>query len=72
MAERRDVGEQRRLDVLAGDQQLHGLEARIARSVDEILALCDEQPQLLAPAPLVQLADELELLVVARADQVRR
>jgi hypothetical protein len=72
MPERRDVGEQRRLDVLAGDQQLHGLEARIACGVDEILALSDEQPQLLAPAPLVQLADELELLVVARADQVRR
>jgi hypothetical protein len=44
----------------------------MARSVDEVLALCHEQPQLLAPAPLVQLADELELLVVARADQVRR
>jgi hypothetical protein len=42
------------------------------RSVDEILALDDEEPELVAPAPLVQLADELELLVVARGDQVRR
>jgi hypothetical protein len=72
MPERRDLGEQRRLDVLAGHQQLHRLEARVARGVDEILPFRDEQPQLLAPPPLVQLADKLELLVVARVDQVRR
>ncbi|HWJ32931.1 MAG TPA: hypothetical protein VNR59_11370 [Gaiellaceae bacterium] len=70
MSQRRDLREQRRLDVLAGDQQVDGLEARGARRLNEILPLGDEQPELVAPAALLQLADELELLVVARADQV--
>ena len=39
--------------------------------VDEVLALDDEQAELVAPAPLVQLADELQLLVVARGDHRR-
>jgi hypothetical protein len=37
----------------------------MTRSGDEILALDEEEPELVAPAALVQLADELELLVVA-------
>jgi hypothetical protein len=65
---RRHLGEQRRLDVLAGDEQLDRLGRR---GVDEILALTGEEPELVPPAPLVQLADELELLVVARGDQGR-
>jgi hypothetical protein len=50
MPERRDLCEERRLDVLARDEQL----------------------ELVAPAPVVELADELEPLVVARGDQVCR
>jgi hypothetical protein len=72
MSECRDLGEQRRLDVLARDEQLDRLPARRAAGVDEILALGDEQPELVAPAPLAQLADELELLVVAGGDQLAR
>jgi hypothetical protein len=70
MSERRDLGEQRRLDVLTGNQTLDLLEAVIERGDDEVLALDEEEPELVAPASLVQLADELELLVVARADQL--
>jgi hypothetical protein len=70
MRERRHLGEKRRLDVLPGDEHVDVLEARFARRVDQVLPLGDEQTELLAPAALVQLADELELLVVARVDQV--
>jgi hypothetical protein len=70
MAERRDVREKRRLDVLAGDEHVDRFESCVARGVDEILTLGDEEPELVAPPPLVQLADELELFVVARADQL--
>jgi hypothetical protein len=70
MAERRHLGEQRRLDVVAGDEHVDRLEAGVARGVDEVLTLRREQPELVAPAALVQLPDELELLVVARADQL--
>jgi hypothetical protein len=69
MPERRDLGKQRGLDVLAGDQQLDRLDAGGQSRVDEILTLRDEQPELLAPAALAQLPDELELLVLARGDQ---
>jgi len=70
MSERRDRRKQRRLDVVAGNEHVSRLEAGSKCRVDKILALGDEQPELVAPAALVQLADELELLVVARADQV--
>jgi hypothetical protein len=69
MRERRDVGEQRRLDVLARDEQLDRLE--VGGSLDEVLPLDREQPELLPPAPVVELADELEPLVVAGGDQLR-
>ena len=62
----RDLREQARLDVLPRDEQRNGLGGRRG---DEVLALADEQPELVPPAPLLQLADELELLVLARADQ---
>jgi len=39
--------------------------------VHEILTFRDEEPELVAPAAIVQLADELELLVVERGDQDR-
>ena len=58
MAERRDLGE-----------QLDRLDLRRPRRVDEILALGNEEPELVAPAPVGELAYELELLVVAGDDQ---
>jgi hypothetical protein len=70
--ERRHLGHELRRDVLAGDEQLDRLDARVTRGVDEVLAFGDEQPELVAPAPVVELADELEPLVVARGDQVSR
>jgi hypothetical protein len=66
MSERRDLRHERRLDVLACDEQVDRLDAG---GVDEILTLRDEQPELVAPAPVVELADELEPLVVAGGDQ---
>jgi hypothetical protein len=65
MRERRDLGEQRGLDVLPSDEQLDRLDA----VGDEILPLDGEQPKLLPPAPVVELADELEPFVVAGSDQ---
>jgi hypothetical protein len=41
--ERRHLGDQRRLDVVARNQQLDRLEAGVARGVDEILTLRDEE-----------------------------
>jgi hypothetical protein len=63
MRERRHLGKERRVDVLPGDEQLDRLE--LTGGLDEILALDDEQLELVAPAPVVELADELEPLVVA-------
>jgi hypothetical protein len=60
--ERRHLRQQRRLDVLSGHEQLDRPDA-VGR--EQILALDDEQPKLVAPAPVVELADELEPLVVA-------
>jgi hypothetical protein len=47
------------------DQQLDRLEPGHVRRLDEVLSLRDEQPELVAPAPVTELADELEPLVVA-------
>jgi hypothetical protein len=69
MPERRRLREQLRGDVVAGDEQLGGLEPRGEPGLDEVLSLDREQPELVAPAPVVELADELEPLVVARGDQ---
>jgi hypothetical protein len=66
--ERRHLREQRRLDVLARDEQLDRLET--GGGLDEVLPFDSEQPELVAPAPVVELADELEPLVVARGDQL--
>jgi hypothetical protein len=65
--ERRHLGQERRLDVLARDEQVDRLDAR--GRLDEILTLRDEQLELVSPAPVVELADELEPLVVAGGDQ---
>jgi hypothetical protein len=65
MRERRHLCEEQRLDVLAGDQSLDGLDA----VGEQVLPLDREQPELVPPAPVVELADELEPLVVAGGDQ---
>jgi hypothetical protein len=69
MPERRDLGQERRLDVLSGEKQFDRLDPGVDSCLDEILTLCDEEPELVAPAAVLQLADELELLVVERGDQ---
>ena len=61
----RDLREQLRVDVLAGAQQVDRLGGR---RLDRVLALDEEEPELLAPAPVVQLADELQALVVPGDD----
>ena len=70
MGERRHFSEQCRLDVLARDQQFDRLDACSLSSGDQILTLRDEEPELLPPAAVLQLADELELLGLAGGDQV--
>jgi hypothetical protein len=69
MPQRRDFCDQRRLDVLPGDEHLDRLDPRVAGGLYEVLPLRDEEPELVAPAAVVQLADELELLVLAGGDQ---
>jgi hypothetical protein len=72
MPKRRDLAEQLRLDVLASDQELDRLDPCAERGVDEIFSLRREESELVAPAAVVQLADELELLVLAGGDQAIR
>jgi hypothetical protein len=61
MPKARHPCEQLRFDVLTGDEELHRLDLR---RLDEILALDDEEAELVAPAPVAELADELQPLVV--------
>jgi hypothetical protein len=70
VGQRRDFRQQRRLDVLARNEQLDRLDPRSCRRGNEILALRDEEPELVPPAAVVQLANELELLVFPGGDQV--
>ncbi len=65
MRRRRHLGEQARLDVLARPQQVDRLGRR---GRDRVLALDEEEAELVAPATLVQLADEPQPFVVARDD----
>jgi hypothetical protein len=66
MRQRRHAREQLLLHRLAGDEQVHRLDARAARRLDEVLALGGEEPGLLAMLALGEhLANELERLVVA-------
>src|SRR4051812_3066415 len=79
MRERRDLRGPRRPHVLAPAQQpdrpapaaraQRPAGAAPRRGFDQILPLDNEQPELVAPAALVQLADELQPLVVAGGDQ---
>ena len=69
MAEGRHLREQLGLDVLARNEHVGGLETGGEPGLEQILSLDREQPELVAPAPVVELADELEPLVVARGDR---
>ena len=68
MRRARNVGEQLRFDVLARPEQV---DRRHRRSGDSVLALDEEQPELLAPALVVQLPNELEAVVVPGDDHSR-
>jgi hypothetical protein len=72
MSKDRDLTEQLRLDVPARDEELDRLDPCGERGVDEIFSLRGEESELVAPAAVVQLADELELLVLAGGDQAIR
>jgi hypothetical protein len=66
VAERGNLAEELRQDVLARDEELDRLDARNRSSLDEILALDGEEPRLLAVlARREKLPDEPELLVLA-------
>jgi hypothetical protein len=69
MRERRHLREQLRLDVLPRHQHVRRLEPGREPGLEQILPLDREQPELVPPAPVVELADELEPLVVAGGDQ---
>src|SRR3712207_6974762 len=55
------------LDRLARNQQLDRVDGRVPRGVDEILSLRDEESELVAPAAVRELADELQLVEIGRA-----
>jgi hypothetical protein len=63
MREFRHLRQQRRLDRLPRHEQLDRLDP--GRRLDEILPFDDEEAELVAPAPVTELADELQPLVVA-------
>src|SRR5579862_434338 len=63
----RHLPEQPRVDIDAGDEHIDGV---AGRGRDCVLTLDEEQAELVAPAPLVQLPDELQPLVVPRDDHV--
>ncbi|HEU5243687.1 MAG TPA: hypothetical protein VFU33_04735 [Gaiellaceae bacterium] len=69
MRERRHPGQQLGLDVLPRNEHVGGIEPRGQPGLEQVLALDREQPELVSPAPVVELADELEPLVVAGSDQ---
>jgi hypothetical protein len=57
-------------NVLSGDEDVSRLEPSGKAGLEQILPLDREQPELVSPAPVVELADELEPLVVAGGDQL--
>src|SRR5207237_828942 len=54
---------------LGVDERLHGLQTRVERRDDEVLALACEQTELVALTTGLELADELEARVGGRGDQ---
>jgi hypothetical protein len=69
MTERRHLGQQLGCDVLSRDEHVGGFDPGGEPGLDQILSLDREQPELVPPAPVMELADELETLVVAGGDQ---
>src|ERR1700751_4297428 len=69
MSQRGYLRQQFRVDILPGHQQLCSFDPRCLRRDHEIPTLRHEQPELVAPPAVVELTNELELLVLARADQ---
>jgi hypothetical protein len=69
VSERRDGREELGLDRLAGDEQVDRLDPGPPRGIDEVLALTDEEPQLRALPPALQLADELQARIRGGGDQ---
>jgi hypothetical protein len=69
MPQRRHFREQLRGDVVAGNEHVGRLETHGEPGLDQIFSFDREQPELVAPAAVLELADELEPLVVARGDQ---
>jgi hypothetical protein len=69
--ERRHLGEQLRLHVFSRHKHVRRLDTGCEPRVDEILPLDGEQPELVPPAAVAELADELQALVLARRDQDR-
>jgi len=67
--ERRYLREELSGNVLSGDENVRRLEPAGEPGLEQILPLDREQPELVPPAPVAELADELEPLVVARGDQ---
>jgi hypothetical protein len=70
MRERRHLGQQLGRNVLSRDEHVGGHEPGGEPGFEEVLPLDREQPELVPPAPVVELADELEPLVVAGGDQL--
>jgi hypothetical protein len=69
MRERRHLGEQLGRHVLSRDEHVRRLEPGGEPGLEQVLPLDGEQPELVPPAPVAELADELEPLVVAGGDQ---
>jgi hypothetical protein len=69
MRERRRLRKQLRRDVLSRHEHVRRLEPGGKTGFEEVLPLDGEQSKLVAPAPVVELADELQPLVVSRGDQ---
>ena len=72
MGERGDGGEQLGLDRLAGDEQIDRLDARRPRRLDEVLALADEQAELLPLPAALEPPHELQPRVRRRGDHAAR
>src|SRR5437763_11854910 len=69
MRERRHLGQQLRFDIRPRDEHVRRFDRGREPCLEQILPLDREQPELVAPAPVMEFADELEPLVVAGCDQ---
>jgi hypothetical protein len=69
MRKRRDLSEELPRNIVPRDEDVRRLEPGREPRLEQILPLDREQPEFFAPAPVMELADELEPLVVAGGDQ---